>query len=103
MAQAPSSQSATSLVAQAVSEIHLGRLPEAETALQQVLQKDPQNADALANEAVLRTIQGQDAEAQAAREKLWSVDKNHPFLVEIAKKKEAFAQAAAKYNPKFEP
>ena len=103
MAQAPSSQAATSLVAQAVSEIHLGRLPEAETALQQVLQKDPQNADALANEAVLRTIQGQDAESQAAREKLWSVEKNHPFLVEIARKKEAFAQAAAKYSPKFEP
>ena len=81
----------------------MGRLPEAETALQQVLALDAQNADALANEAVLRTIMGQETEAASAREKLGGVDKEHPFLVELERKRELFEAAAAKYSPKFEP
>jgi len=91
------------LIAQAVSELHLGRLPEAEMALQQVLASDAQNADALANEAVLRTIMGQEAEAASARERLERVDKEHPFLAEIERKRELFETAAGKYSPKFEP
>jgi coatomer protein complex subunit epsilon len=48
-------------VSQAVAEIHLGRLEEAEAALQQALSKDPQNADAIANSLVLNIIAGKDA------------------------------------------
>lgn len=60
LAQAPSTSSAQSLVSQAVAEIHLGRLEEAEAALQQVLTKDPKHAEALANTIVLNVIAGKD-------------------------------------------
>jgi coatomer subunit epsilon len=60
LAQAPSTSSAQSLVSQAVSEIHLGRLEEAEAALQQVLAKDPKSVDSLANSIVLNVIAGKD-------------------------------------------
>ncbi|PNS16659.1 hypothetical protein CAC42_4623 [Sphaceloma murrayae] len=103
LAQAPSTQAPGSLVAQAVSELHLGRLPEAETALQQAVGLDGEHADALANLAVLNTILGKDEEAQTAVKKLGSVDKAHPMLEEVNKRREAFEAAAAKYTPKFEP
>ncbi len=41
MAQGVSTSAAKSLVGQAVAELHLGRLPEAEAALQQAIEKDP--------------------------------------------------------------
>jgi coatomer protein complex subunit epsilon len=44
LAQTSQSQSPHSLVAQAVSELHLGRLPEAEAALQQAIAIDPKSA-----------------------------------------------------------
>lgn len=46
-------------------ELHLGRLEEAESALDQALQKDPENADALANLLVLNVIAGRSAAEQA--------------------------------------
>ncbi|KAL8761705.1 MAG: hypothetical protein Q9184_002209, partial [Pyrenodesmia sp. 2 TL-2023] len=49
MAQTPSSTSTKSLVSQAVSELHLGRLPEAEAALNQALQNAPKDIEAIAN------------------------------------------------------
>jgi len=45
-----------------VSEIHLGRLPEAEVALQQALEKVPMEPNALANLLVLTVLNGQDAQ-----------------------------------------
>ena len=60
MAQAPSTSATKSLVGQAVAEIHLGRLPEAEAALQQAMQKDPRNAEAIANTIVLSVLSGKD-------------------------------------------
>ena len=60
LAQAPATTSTQSLVSQAVAEIHLGRLEEAEAALQQVLAKDPTNTDSLANTLVLNVIAGKD-------------------------------------------
>jgi tetratricopeptide (TPR) repeat protein len=60
LAQAPSTSSTQSLVSQAVAEIHLGRLEEAEAALQQALVKDPQNAEVIANMIVLNVIAGKD-------------------------------------------
>lgn len=60
LAQAPSTTSTQSMVSQAVAEIHLGRLEEAEAALQQTLTKEPNNADCLANNIVLNIIAGKD-------------------------------------------
>lgn len=60
LAQAPSTTSLQSLISQAVTEIHLGRLDEAEAALQQALAKDPKNAEAISNSIVLGNIQGKD-------------------------------------------
>lgn len=101
LAQAPSSASAASLVAQAVSELHMGRVEEAETALDQALVAEPGNSTAVANKLVLETILGRDT--AALRETLEMVDKDHEMLVEFAAKREAFQAARAKYNPKFEP
>ena len=48
------------MVGQAVSELHLNRLAEAEAALQQAREKDANNAEVLANAAVLAVISGKD-------------------------------------------
>lgn len=60
LAQAPSTASIRSLVAQAVCEMHLGRLEEAQVALEQALQKAPTYAEAIANMLVLKTLTGGD-------------------------------------------
>jgi coatomer protein complex subunit epsilon len=57
-----SSASAKSLLGQAVAEIQLGRLPEAESTIKQALEKDPQNADILANVVVCATLSGKEFE-----------------------------------------
>lgn len=101
IAQAPSSASATSLIAQAVSELHMGRLEEAENALDQALTLEPENATALANRLVLNTIAGKDASAD--RSKLERVDSHHDMLEDFTAKREAFRAAMGKYTPKFEP
>ncbi|GIZ40661.1 hypothetical protein CKM354_000399000 [Cercospora kikuchii] len=101
LAQAPSSASATSLIAQAVSELHMGRTEEAEVALDQALTLEPENSAAIANKLVLDTIAGKDTSELNA--KLKSVDKEHELLAELDAKREAFEAAMAKYNPKFEP
>lgn len=101
LAQAPSSASATSLIAQAVSELHMGRVEEAETALNQALALEPENSAAIANKLVLDTVSGKDTAELSA--KLVSVDKEHEMLAELAVKREAFQAAMAKYSPKFEP
>lgn len=101
LAQAPSSASATSLIAQAVSELHMGRIEEAETALNQALTMEPKNSAAIANKLVLDTISGKDT--TELRTKLAGVEKDHELLVEMAAKREAFQAATAKYSPKFEP
>ena len=49
-----------SLVAQAVAEMHLGRLEEAESALDQAVKMEPGYADAIANTLVLSVISGND-------------------------------------------
>lgn len=56
----PSSSSAVSQVGQAVSEIHLGRLPEAEVALQTALKQYPDDAEVIANTIVLNTLAGKN-------------------------------------------
>lgn len=61
LAQAPATSSIVTLVSQAVSELHLGRVEEAQVALEQALQKQPGYADAIANLLILNVITGKDA------------------------------------------
>lgn len=61
MAQTQSTSAVKSLIGQAVAELHLGRLPEAEAALQQAVEKDPKNTEAIANSIVLNVLSGKDA------------------------------------------
>lgn len=60
LAQAPSTSSTVSLVSQAVCELHLGRVEEAQSALDQALQKQPDYAEAIANLLVLTVVTGKD-------------------------------------------
>lgn len=60
MAQAPGTSATKSLVGQAVAELHLGRLPEAEAALQQAVQRDANDSEAIANSIVLNVLTGKD-------------------------------------------
>lgn len=60
LAQAPATSSILSLVSQAVCELHLGRTEEAQAALEQALQKEPEYAEAIANMLVLTVISGKD-------------------------------------------
>ncbi|KAK3722465.1 hypothetical protein LTR37_002457 [Vermiconidia calcicola] len=101
LAQGPSSTSATSLVAQAVSELHMGRVEEAEVALNQALTMEPGNSTALANRMVLDCILGKDV--GESRRKLEGVDAGHEMLEDFRQKREAFGVAMEKYAPKFEP
>lgn len=102
LAQTSQSQSPHSLVAQAVSELHLGRLPEAEAALQQAIALDEQNADTIANMIVLNTLLGKKEEVAGLKTKLAGVDAEHKVLTDWAEKKSEFEKAKAKYTPKFE-
>lgn len=95
LAQAPSTSSVWSLVSQAVCELHLGRVEEAQAALDQI--KDP-NAEAIANKLVLAAVSGSDTSELTAE--LQKVNAKHQLLVDLAEKDELFDKAAAKYAPK---
>ena len=101
MAQTPSSAAAKSLVCQAVAEMHLGRLEEAEVALAESLKKDVGGADeveALANRVVLGILMGKKGnEAETA---LRSKAPQHALLLDSKEKSELFDSAAVKYAPK---
>ena len=98
MAQAPSTSATKSLVSQAVAELHLGRLPEAEAALQQAVQKDPNDIEAIANSIVLNVVSGKDTSEHTSS--LESLAPEHPFLVDLQEKSSSFDQAAGKYSAK---
>lgn len=59
LAQA-SGPSSLAIMSQGLAELHLGRFDEAQSALQQALVQAPENADALANNAVLAILTGKD-------------------------------------------
>ncbi|KAK6521045.1 hypothetical protein TWF506_001278 [Arthrobotrys conoides] len=98
LAQAPSTSSTRSLVGQAISELHLGRLPEAEVALQQALTKDKSDIGALANKIVLTALTGGDTTADIGA--LEAQDPSHAMVLDIAEKNELFDKAASKYSAK---
>ncbi|KAG5978313.1 hypothetical protein E4U55_006253 [Claviceps digitariae] len=98
LAQAPATASIRSLVSQAVCELHLGRLEEAQTALEQALNKDSQNVDAIANMLVLQVVSGRDDSQYI--ELLKQADPKHQLLVDLEEKSALFDQAATKYTAK---
>ncbi|KAK6351230.1 hypothetical protein TWF718_004400 [Orbilia javanica] len=98
LAQAPSTSSTRSLAGQAISELHLGRLPEAEVALQQALTKDKGDIGALANKIVLTALTGGDTTADLSA--LEAQDPSHAMVLDIAEKNELFDKAASKYAAK---
>ena len=98
MAQAPSTSATKSLVGQAVAELHLGRLPEAEAALQQAIQKDPNDIEAIANSIVLNVISGKDRTEHTSS--LEGLAPKHPLLIDLQEKGSLFDQAAVKYTAK---
>ncbi len=98
MAQAPSTSATKSLVGQAVAELHLGRLPEAEAALQQAIEKDPNDIEAIANSIVLNVISGKDRTEHTSS--LEGRAPKHPLLIDLQEKGSLFDQAAVKYTAK---
>lgn len=115
LAQAAATSSSQSMVSQAVSEIQLGRLEEAQAALEQVLKKDPDNAEAIANTIVLNVIAGKDASElirhdphyHSFAEPLLTINSslsnkapNHAFLTDLEEKSALFDKAATKYSAK---
>ncbi|KAF8436383.1 coatomer epsilon subunit-domain-containing protein [Terfezia claveryi] len=99
LAQAPSTSTASTLVGQAVAEIHLGRLEEAEVALQQAQAKNPKHAEALANAIVLSVLAGKDNSDQLSE--LRNTMPDHPLLTDVEQRSELFDKAAAKYAAKI--
>ncbi|KAI1476779.1 coatomer epsilon subunit-domain-containing protein [Daldinia eschscholtzii] len=101
LAQAPSTSSIISLVSQAVCELHLGRVEEAQSALEQAVQKQPEYAEAIANLLVLSVIIGKDAASVTElTNSLKKVAPEHLFLVDLQEKSDLFDKAAAKFSAK---
>ncbi|KAL7954840.1 coatomer subunit epsilon [Trichoderma compactum] len=98
LAQGSSTFSVRSLIAQAVCEIHLGRLEEAQSALEQAIQKDPTNADGIANHLVLNSISGNSTEELL--ESLKKANPSHQLLLDLEEKSSLFDKAAEKYSAK---
>ncbi|KAM0254043.1 hypothetical protein ACHAP5_000029 [Fusarium lateritium] len=98
LAQAPSTSSVRSLVSQAVCELHLGRTEEAQAALDQALEKDANNADAIANLLVLSIISG--SQSDELTQQLQTIKPDHQFLADLEEKSALFDKAATKYSPK---
>ncbi|RWA07982.1 hypothetical protein EKO27_g7128 [Xylaria grammica] len=98
LAQAPATSSIVTLLSQAVCELHLGRVEEAQSALEQALQKQPDYADAIANLLVLTVITGKDTTEITSS--LKNAAPNHPFLTDLEEKSDLFDKAASKFSAK---
>jgi coatomer protein complex subunit epsilon len=98
LAQAEATQSVQSLVGQAISELHLGRTPEAEAAFEQATALDAKNPDVLANLIVLNTVLGKSTVEQ--KKALQAVQPSHQLLRDLAEKTSEFEKAASRYSPR---
>ncbi|KAI1200320.1 coatomer epsilon subunit-domain-containing protein [Nemania serpens] len=98
LAQAPATSSIVSLVSQAVCELHLGRVEEAQTALEQALQKQQGHADAIANLLILTIITGKDATELTSS--LRKAAPQHALLADLEEKSDLFDKAASKFSAK---
>jgi coatomer protein complex subunit epsilon len=123
LASGPSTSAPLSIVGQAVAELHLGRLPEAEAALTAALEKYPTDAELIANTIVLNVLAGKpsadlESYVQPGRRGplparrtdhkanrinyslLQQTEPSHALLADIQEKSALFDTAAAKYSPK---
>ncbi|KAL6249670.1 hypothetical protein RBB50_003525 [Rhinocladiella similis] len=101
LASAPGNTSPTALVGQAVAELHLGRLEEAEVALQQAVSSEGADAQAIANSIVLASVMGnKDEVVKGLIEQLRERDQGHVLLKDLEEKSALFDAAAAKYSAK---
>ncbi|KAJ5158260.1 Tetratricopeptide-like helical [Penicillium coprophilum] len=98
LASAPGTSAPLSIVGQAVAEIHLGRLPEAEAALTSALEKYPTDVELIANSIVLNVLAGKNTEDLESQ--LQQVQPAHPLITDIQEKSEFFDAAAAKFSAK---
>lgn len=83
-------------LAQAVTEIELGHYDEAASTLSQILAKEPENADALANMVTLSGLTGQDASTHL--DTLQASDSTHPAVVQYNEKSAEFDSLAKNYT-----
>ncbi|KAL3479757.1 coatomer epsilon subunit-domain-containing protein [Aspergillus californicus] len=98
LASADSTSAPFSIIGQAVAEIHLGRLPEAEAAISAALQKYPNDAGLIANSIVLNVLAGKVTDDLT--ESLKKANPSHALLVDIQEKSDFFDASAAKYSAK---
>lgn len=73
LASNPNTTAPLSIVGQAVAELHLGRLPEAEAALSAAIEKYPDDAQLIANTIVLNVLSGKNTEELISYETLSSL------------------------------
>lgn len=101
LATTPGQTSPTALVGQAIAEIHLGRIEEAEVALQQAMKMENADVEAIANSIVLASMAGKKNEVvQELIQQLKQKDAHHTLLQDLDEKSQAFDAAAAKYSAK---
>ncbi|KAK5683683.1 hypothetical protein LTS12_029172, partial [Elasticomyces elasticus] len=98
LASTPSTTSSLSIVGQAVAELHLGRLPEAEAALTAALEKYPDETELISNSVVLNALAGKPT--ADLEQRLQQAQPSHSLLSDIHEKSELFDTAAAKYAPR---
>jgi len=98
LASNPATSSPVTMAGQAVAELHLGRLPEAEAALSAALQKYPDNAELIANTIVLNVLTAKDTAELTSH--LQKTHPSHLLLADLEEKSAFFDTVAAKYAPK---
>ncbi|KAK9459880.1 coatomer epsilon subunit-domain-containing protein [Lipomyces oligophaga] len=96
LASAPSTSNARTFAAQAVADILLGRLPEAEDAINQALERDSTSPDVLVNGIILYILLGRDYSTFSKQ-----LEERHPddaFLLDLNDKSTLFDACAAQYS-----
>lgn len=98
LASTPTSTTPTTLVAQAIADMHLNRLPEAEATLQQALEMDPTDAQALANKVVWSCLVGRKrTEVEGLMGRLRGVDEGHVLVRELGEMERRFDEVGGRY------
>lgn len=83
------------LAGQIVSQLQLGRLPEASEAIQEALVLDPHNPELLINAVSAAILQG--TEYVEIESKLKEVAPQHAHLIDLKEKEDLFEKISAKY------
>lgn len=84
---------------QAVTFLAQGKYAEAETALQEAIEKDPNNPETLVNMIVLAQHQGKQPEVCSRYlSQLKDLEPSHSFLLKLEQKEADFARMVAQYS-----